>query len=199
MSRWVKFNAIIFMMIVVLALLMRFLQQKNASSEVKTTTPPAPTTFSQPSSTATTSGVVNPEVLGLAVQSTETTNLPELTVYESKKLLFMVMLPENFIITNDVLTYQSNESVEDQSHPGSCTFTTISKQQHSVIEERTLEEFDLPLVVYKKLGEDPQQANPQGIYLLKNEENTPKLELHCTSDWQVNETFYTILRSVRFN
>ncbi len=213
MTRWVQINLILFLTIIALALFTRLFSTSPPAVPTTTATPlatsmPVGSPAAIPSQTpATTSAISDPAVLGSSIVTDDQRNLAELTRYESNKLSFMTMLPTNYVISNDVLSYKpaKDEEVSQHTKSGSaangttaipatarCNFTKVlaaNIQQPGP----SLEGLDLPLVSLVNTTDQIEK-----IYLVRTEENTPKLEVHCTADWPATEAFYTILRSIRF-
>lgn len=192
------FNLVIFIVILVLAAIVRLTSFAKRDPAVKLEPLPVATTSPDNGEVASPSGSMEPAVLGLTLES-KNPETSDLRVYESTKLNFMTMVAPGLFIEDDIVRYQPEESASSDTAPH-CRFTAITTPPSSVVAEKTLDEFDLPLVEYKKLRtttSDPTAI--ETIYILKSEENTPKLQLNCTKNWQQSEAFYTILRSVRFN
>lgn len=206
MSRWTLFNVIAFITIVLLAIVVRLTGAKKNDTPTESSSVPSASTTPLSDISATASGVLSPDVLGATVGS-EAADLAGLVLYESARHSFMTMVPAGYRIDADVLMTEvpesdtdANPSAANKEISPNCTFTKTISIPGSVTEEKTLTEYDLPLVEYKKVKSTSQDpAATQTVYILKNEENVPKLQVNCSANWQPNESFYSIIRSVRFN
>ncbi len=200
MTRWTKFNIVIFLTILFLAILVRQVGQRPAS--VQSTVTPLPTTTLENNPESATDSANLPEVLGMTTSS-EVAERGELQAYESSQLGFMTMVPQGYLLERDILTVKTAAESADvgattQPTRPFCTFSEIAPVSGRVILEKNLQEYDLPLVEYTKLADTNNATATQVIFTLKNEENQPKLQLNCVRGWQENEAFHSILRAVRY-
>lgn len=168
------FNVAIFISVVLLALLVRGLSSKKTSHYSDAS--PLPLTSANPavSPSSTPTSTVAP-VLGA------TTTLAE---YNNTKLRFSLMLPKGWQVKEDVLREEGNTEAY-------CSFSTF---QNGTLpgEGKTMADKDLPMVRFFEIEN-------RKIYVISNEEDTPKITVNCLGMTADNESFYMILRSVRFN
>jgi hypothetical protein len=203
MSKWLKFNVGIFLTIVVLAIVLKLLV-KSPPEDSAVVASPTPTVTASTSPSPQISPSPAAGVLGVST-TTEPTDGGTLAQYESTKLKFSAMLPAHWILKNDVLYTLISDSTSGASTENAvCTFAkfTAPPDPQTVTEQNVLSDFDLPQVEYFKIA--PKSAavtNPESssLYVLKNEENIPKLTVTCLSPISDTERFYMILRSIRFS
>lgn len=189
------FNIGIFTTVIILAVVLKLLTQKSEPTAQSSPSPSAQPSIA--SSTPTASPTSRPNsVLGATLSEGESTNSGSLTQYESSRLKFSAMLPESWHIEKDILTSETDSTT-------TCSFATFTAvpPQADVQEQKILAEYDLPQIEYFKVSaQNPAVTNPPtvDVYILKNEENIPKLKLTCTGPAVDLEAFHSILRSVRF-
>ena len=195
MSKWITFNIGIFITVIILAVVLKLLSQK---SEPTSQSSPQPSVQpSVASSTPSASPTSRPDsVLGATLSEGESTTSGALAQYESSRLKFSAMLPDSWQIKNEVLTSETDSTT-------TCSFATFAAfpPQADIKEQKILDEYDLPQIEYFKVSaQNPAVTNPPtvNVYILKNEENIPKLKLTCPGSAVDLEAFHAILRSVRF-
>lgn len=203
MSKWVWFNLVVFLIIVILVIFMKITGKEPANLAPN----PSPTATPEITEPLSESGETS-MVLGSATEPSSLETKTQLTFYQSTTLPYTAMLPEGWFINKDVLTnYDPQKRIdpkETTTQDTECTFTrlTVLPSNAQILEQKTLEEQDLPTVEYTRyttsLSSDVP-ATPIEVFVLKDEQNIAKVQLNCRKNNGDPQSLYSILNAVRFS